>query len=530
MEPHGIVNIINFIRAVEPRDPNLDLIEPIRRQIELIRAHRLPATWLIQYDALHDPRIVDLLKAELDDQQEIGLWFEVVQPLVEAVGLTWRGRFPWDWHSHVGFAIGYPPDERRRMADRFVADFKAVWGRPPRSVGSWLLDAPLLAHLADLHGLTAACICKDQWGTDGYSLWGGYYNPAYYPSRKNGFMPAQTPAGQIPIPVFRMLGSDPLDQYEAGLDAWTGDSGRHQPVITLEPVYAGNGIDEPGGGNPGWVRWFFDTLFRAPHLAFAYTQVGQENSFGWPAMAAGLQMQIPLVAAGQGRDWRVETLEASGRWFKSRFPTTPATALTALRDFRGHPRQSVWYNCRHYRLNAVCDHGRFFIRDIHRFDESYPERYLQNPCLRPDCLYDTLPLLNGFHWSGRDTRAELQVQFDAPPGGDTGPITVVETDPHSLRIDWTVGPDQVLECTCRETTLEFGWRGGRSPADGWHLLLRWSDTALIPLRQIRPQQLLFRHAGHPYTWSCLRGHFVREDHSALRIVPENGALIFNMTA
>ena len=44
-------------------------------------------------------------------------------------------------------------------------------------------------------------------------------------------MPAQTKEGQIPVPVFRMLGSDPIYQYDTSL----GESA--QGVITLEPVW-----------------------------------------------------------------------------------------------------------------------------------------------------------------------------------------------------------------------------------------------------------------------------------------------------
>lgn len=89
-----IVNIINFIRAVEPRC-TVDLVEPVRRQIELVNCHGLPATWLLQYDALVQGPFVDLLRA-LGPEHEIGGWFEVVQPLVEKVGLRWRGRYPWE--------------------------------------------------------------------------------------------------------------------------------------------------------------------------------------------------------------------------------------------------------------------------------------------------------------------------------------------------------------------------------------------------------------------------------------------------
>lgn len=88
----------------------------------------------------------------------------------------------------------------------------------------------------------ASCNCKDQYGTDGYTLWGGYWNQAYYPSRLNGYMPAQTQEGQIPVPVFRMLGSDPIYQYDTGL----GHS--IQGVITLEPVYG-----DAGGSENGYV-------------------------------------------------------------------------------------------------------------------------------------------------------------------------------------------------------------------------------------------------------------------------------------
>ncbi len=46
MEP-VIVNIINFIRGAEPRDPHIDLHQTVRRQMQYISKHNLPATWLI---------------------------------------------------------------------------------------------------------------------------------------------------------------------------------------------------------------------------------------------------------------------------------------------------------------------------------------------------------------------------------------------------------------------------------------------------------------------------------------------------
>ena len=208
MENTNIVNIVNFIRAVEPRfreEP--DLFEPVRREMELAKQHALPATWLLQYDALVKGPYVDFLKREMPESHEAGCWFEVVEELAEAAGIRWRGRWSWDWNVEVGFSIGYTPRERERLADAYVARFAELFGRPPASVGSWCFDAHLFNYLHEKYGIAAGCNCKDQYGTDGYTLWGGYWANAYYPSRKNAYLPAQSEAMQIPVPVFRMLGS-----------------------------------------------------------------------------------------------------------------------------------------------------------------------------------------------------------------------------------------------------------------------------------------------------------------------------------
>src|SRR5688572_22043816 len=117
------------------------------------------------------------------------------------------------------------------MMDVYMAKFKEVFGKYPKSAGCWIIDAPTLNYLHDQYGIEAACNCKDQSGTDGYTLWGGYWNQAYYPSRLNAYMPAQSAERQLNVPVFRMLGSDPVHQYDQGIgSSWQG-------VVTLEPVY-----------------------------------------------------------------------------------------------------------------------------------------------------------------------------------------------------------------------------------------------------------------------------------------------------
>lgn len=481
------VNIINFIRGVEPREP-IDLVEPVREQLALVRKHGLPATWLLQYDALIDPAFTDLLLREADASQEIGVWFEIVQPLAEKAGIPWRGRHAWDSHAHIAFSAGYTPQERERLADVLMEDFRARFGRYPQSVGSWFMDAHALAYFSDKYGIDASCNCKDQWGTDGYTLWGGYYNQAYYPSRLNGFMPAQTEAAQIPVPVFRMLGSDPIYQYDARL------GGNGQAVITLEPVYAGK---EGGGGIPEWVRWFFDVNFRKEQISFGYTQVGQENSFGWAAMKDGLTDQVELLAARQGEGMlRVETLGASGRWFKARYPVTPASSLCALTDWRQEGRQSVWYYSRYYRLNLLNNDGDLCIRDIHRFDERYEERYLREPCPDRNSRYDTLPIVDSARWGIGAASGLRPVVYDGT--GEARPLAVraLETDesvPGELVVLVRLEGADTLRIHCAEGRIRFS-----SSLPDWGLCLTWGSTSELPEMRLDEDAIDYRFEGYAY--------------------------------
>jgi len=68
------INIMNFIRAEEPRE-KMDLMLPVRKQMEIIKAHNFPATWLLQYDALVEGPFVDFLRAEMPSDHETGIWF-----------------------------------------------------------------------------------------------------------------------------------------------------------------------------------------------------------------------------------------------------------------------------------------------------------------------------------------------------------------------------------------------------------------------------------------------------------------------
>ena len=137
----NLITIMNFVRGVEPRDPKLDLLEPIVHQIALNKKYGFDNTFLLQYDALIDPKFRDVFLAERDEHMEIGIWFEVVRPLVEKVGIKWRGRpgYDWDWYVDPGFLPAYTHDEKTAMIDEFMEKFRETFGEYPKSVrGCWI--------------------------------------------------------------------------------------------------------------------------------------------------------------------------------------------------------------------------------------------------------------------------------------------------------------------------------------------------------------------------------------------------------
>ena len=395
-----IINIINFIRQTDYRVEDADrlLFETVQEQIKLVSKYNFPATFLFQYDALINPLYQELMKSELPSNCEIGAWWEITQPHVEEAGIKWRGEHSWVSHANIAFTTGYSPQEREQLVDVYMAKFKEIYGYYPKSVGSWFIDSHTLAYMYEKYGIVASCNCKDQIGTDGYTLWGGYWNQAYYPSKTNAYMPAQTEEGQIPVPIFRMLGSDPIYQYDTGL------GGRRQGVISLEPVYKESGMDKK------WVEYYLESIVNQSCLAFNYAQAGQENSFTWAGMQKGLEMQFPLFdslrVAGK---IRIETLVTSGKWFKEQFKLTPPTAVTTLTDIRNEGRKSVWFNSRYYRTNLLWEGKSFRFRDIHLFDERFESAYFNTAGEGNQFFYFTLPVVDGFIWSTSDERAGLSI-------------------------------------------------------------------------------------------------------------------------
>ncbi len=521
-KPPRIVNIVNFIRLLEPRDSAITeevLYQTVVKQVEILKRYHLKGTFLLQYDALMDSRYQKLLKSLPKDEFEIGAWWEIPQPLVENAGMKWRGRYPWDWRANIGFSTGYTQQQRKKLVDTYMRDFKKIFGYYPQSVASWFIDAYSLNYMYLKYHIVASANCKDQYGTDGYTLWGGYWNQAYYPSKTNAYMPAQHESGQIPVPVFRMLGSDPVRQYDNGL----GNS--RQGVVTLEPVY------RFGGGDSAWVHWFFNQMINDESLAFAYTQAGQENSFTWKAMEKGYELQMPLIAQLRNEHkLDVETLAESGKWFSSHFKVTPATAVTVTHDIVQSDAKTVWYDSRFYRTNFIWRNGSLRIRDVHLFNEKFPSDYYANVATSNECRYFTLPFTDGYLWSRNDTLAGLRFKADIDGKeillkGDS--VTVTKTAAGDLQITWRLRsvPGKFV-ITCSEQKMAIQFTG--SSKMRWHLDLTTAGNIKLPFTAIQATRIDCRFENFTYHVTARAGKFTKTGDAIFSIEPAIDKIVLGL--
>lgn len=482
-----VMNLVNFVRGCEPRQPWQDLYTPVAEELRIDKSYGFPHTFLLQYDALLRKDFQELFLGAQDENLELGLWFEMGRPLTEAVGIGWRGRpgYDWDWFVDPGFLVAYTPAEREALIDEAFRLFKEIFGYYPKVAGSWLLDSYSMAYMSEKYDMKAFCMCREQFAVDAYTLWGGYYNGGYFPSRNNMLCPAQREENTIRTPVFRMLGIDPVYGYDEAKYA-KGLSG----CPTMEPVWA-------SGSSGAIMDWYFRTYYKNPCLAQAYATTGQENSFGWEWIGPGYKLQTEKLAA-LSREGVVamQTLGETGQQLIDAGCGTPATAMVAADAWDGNDIQSVWYCCRNYRCNLFCKDGELFFRDLTKFDDRYAEPYLDVPCRQWDARFDNLPVVDGRLWSRDGSECRLSVgrrvrAFNYVERGDALEMIVLFADGcHGLILltpagitlegcggltwalgtpeaDFTVAADgDTLRMTKRGFAYTVTVEGGVTPAEG----------------------------------------------------------------
>lgn len=153
--------------------------------------------------------------------------------------------------------------------------------------------------------------------------------------------------------------------------------------------------------------------------------------------------------------------------------------MVALKDQQNKGRKSVWYDSRFYRVNLYWQDNDWRMRDIHLFNEKYPERYLEKPATSNNGIWDTLPVVDGAEWSGQGIVAGIRPVLIAADGTHQplpcGEPTVVEDGPDSLVVEIPVQSGGLLKIHCQPEALRVEMSGSGAPQD-WGMDLIWSKT------------------------------------------------------
>nr|WP_307992387.1 chitobiase/beta-hexosaminidase C-terminal domain-containing protein [uncultured Niameybacter sp.] len=506
MKKQGLVNIYHFIRKSTYNDGifTQEDFDTLRMEIDILKQYQLPATYALKYDAVMDERYAELIKSTIDEKDEVGAWWEITQEMAEKAGVHWKGCDVIDLHVKAGYSLAYLPEERKRLLDVYMEDFKGVYGYYPKTIGSWVMDIVTFSYAKEKYGVIGGALCRDQKGTDGFTLWGGYVNGAYYPSKINEHMPAQTEDMQLDLPIFKLLGPDPIYNFES--EVRRGAEG----IYTLEPAWTCGQSEE-------WVKWIFERITDEEQLGYGYTQAGQENSFIWGNMGEAYEMQVRHIAKLRDENKiRVESLRDSSIWFKNKYELTPPVSYTATTDWNKYfDLKTTWYSSRFYRSSLMLEKGILSIRDLFIYDENYASRYLDYAIENNESVFDALPILDACYWSTGEKRASMEfinLATDKLIQGKDVSFNGKEDDKTWLA-KWDLGNEGTLNIVHTEEAMTFVMDGIYSEGN-WGIRM----NTMPVLKEIKEKELICEHRGFTYSLKVENGIF-RKEEDGVMILP-----------
>jgi hypothetical protein len=162
---------------------------PLINQYLASAKYGMPATWLLQYDALTDAELAETVKT-FETGGEKGLFLEVSKNMSVSAGVDYQNEVKWSSPGNA-FLSAYSRSDRKRLIDTVYGQFKSVFGYYPKSVGAWWIDSYSLKYIKEKYGLDGVLIVADQKTTDSYGVWGQWWGYPYIPSIRNVLVPAK---------------------------------------------------------------------------------------------------------------------------------------------------------------------------------------------------------------------------------------------------------------------------------------------------------------------------------------------------
>ena len=190
-------------------------------------------------------------------------------------------------------------------------------------------------------------------------------------------------------------------------------------------------------------------------------------------------------------------------------------------------QKTVWFNSRFYRANLLWDGGAMRFRDIHLFDETVASDYLLKKGTSTQCFYETLPFVDGFRWSSKETVAGLRLK-SGPQQIKGGTPAVDDSIEGRLTVRWpTQSPEGAIVLTFDERTVSIRAEG--AVKDSFYFELSSDKQADLPFDRIDLRRVSCTFQGTGYAVSAKQGTFMRKAGSSLSVMPEAGRIVLDFS-
>ncbi|MBU2592836.1 hypothetical protein KKD61_05300 [Patescibacteria group bacterium] len=357
----GFVNVVNPVRGNDfwslsnqnPEDFPLF-------QSSVLAERELKATWLLRPDLLFNQELSALFTKEAFASGELGIFLEVTPAWAENSGVDYNQDGSWSRADKV-FLSGYNRDERKRLLITAFSEFKEKFGFYPKTVGAWNIDAYSASLLKEKYALTSVLICADQFSTDGYQIWGGWWGVPFYPNKKNLLFPAAGTKDKLDVLVFWWAARDPLNGYGSGVENST---------FSVQPNdYLKHGLDTE------YFSKLADLYLFPDSGRFGQLTIGLENDNSLLKYKNEFLNQVEVLLE---KEVVFITVSEFSDWYRKTFPDLSPPHSIGGADLLGGQTEAYWSMDDQKRLGVLKEAGIATVRDFRFYRPVLADPYSWN--------------------------------------------------------------------------------------------------------------------------------------------------------
>ncbi|MBI2597478.1 hypothetical protein HYW41_04940 [Candidatus Daviesbacteria bacterium] len=351
-EPDDINQFITIVNPIRVSNYTKDLPGSFESQYQETIKRNLPATWLITFDALENPKMTSILRG-IDKSQEIGIFFEVSPKFADKSSVEYNKTDSWH-RAHALFLSGYQQEDRKKLIDTVFEKFKQELGFYPKSVGAWWIDSYSLDYMQKKYNIIANLGLADQFEVDGYQVWGQYWSTPFIPNKYHAGIPANNLNNKLNLVTIEWASRDPLNGY--GRIPANNYSTQDYLNINLTHEYFSKLI----------------SLYSSKNLnRFGHITIGLETDLDPDSYQNFYANQLDIAKT---KNVKFLTMSDFAAWYLGNYKITPPQTIISD-DLLGNQKKVIWYQSSFYRLGIKND-SKQSITEIFDF-RIYPQTFME---------------------------------------------------------------------------------------------------------------------------------------------------------